>query len=202
MAKDVQRGENIHIAPGITGKRNNSGKLFIIEDSTGEQLYPEKNIEDKIKIFERQVNGWFLEKASDLLGDEDKGFVVLMIAIAYIEGIEQYRRGKSSRRKSEKFFKEGIKRIFGIDSTLENRINELYEEIRCELFHNGMTGPNTRLYSRYAKTIDFLDNNIIKINQRKFLEKVKEDFGQYLEDLKDENKKELRNNFNKMYQFT
>ena len=199
MAKDVQRGENIHIAPGITGKRNNSGKLFIIDDSTGEQLYPERSIGDKIKIFERQVNGWFLEKASGLRGDEDEGFVILMIATSYIEGIEQYRRGELSINQSSAFFKEGIKRIFEIDS--DDKLRILHKELRCGLFHSGMTGPTIRIHSSYTKTVNFLGNNVIQINQIKFLEKVKEDFEQYLKDLKNENKTELRNNFNKMYQF-
>jgi hypothetical protein len=199
MAKYVQSGEDIHIAPGITGKRDYSGELCIVVDSTEKQLFPEDNIEDKIKIFESQVNGWFLEKASDLLGEEDNGFVIIMIATSYIEEIEQYRRGKSSNNQSGAFFKEGVKRIFGIDS--DSQLNNLHKELRCELFHNGMTGPYIRIDSRYPKDIDFLDNNIIKINQRQFLEKVKEDFGQYLADLKNESRTQLRNNFSKMYKF-
>ena len=127
MAKEVQPGEDIHVAPGITGKRNNSGILSIIDDSTGEELHPENNIEDKIKIFERQVNGWFLEKASDLHSDEDKGFVVLMIATSYIEGIEQYRRGEPSENQSKTFFKEGVSRIFRIDD--DDRLNILHKEL-------------------------------------------------------------------------
>jgi len=199
MAKEVQPGENIHIAPGITGKRE-CGELFIIDDSTGKQLFPEDNIEDKIKIFERQVNGWFLDKASALLGEEDNGFAILMIATSYIEGIEQYRRGESSNNQSTTFFKEGIKRIFGINSDV--RLTNLHKELRCGLFHSGMTGPYIRIDSGYSEAVVFSGNNIIKINQRKFLEKVREDFGQYLTDLKDEGKTELRDNFNKMYKFT
>ena len=198
MAKEVQPGENIHIAPGITGKRE-GGELFIIDDVTKKRLYPESSIEDKIKIFERQVNGLFLEKASGSCGDEDKGFVILMIATSYIEGIEQYRRGELSFGQSSAFFKEGVKRIFKIDS--DDKLSILHKELRCGLFHSGMTGPTIRIHSNYMKTVNFLGNNVIQINQIKFLEKVKEDFEQYLKDLKNENKTELRDNFNKMYQF-
>jgi len=201
MAKHVHPGEDIHIAPGITGKRDDSGRLVIEVDSSGERLYPNKNIEDKIKIFERQVNGWFLERASPLLEREDNGFVILMIAIAYIEGMEQYRQGKSSNNRSRSFFKKGIKRLFEVDSDNDNRLDSFYSELRCELFHNGMTGPNIRIYSDYDKPIDFSDSNIIKINQKLFLEKVKEDFEQYLKNLKDATKTDLRDNFNKMYKF-
>lgn len=200
MGKKVQLGENIHIAPGITGKRDDSGELVISVDSNEKRLYPNKNIEDKIRIFERQVNGWFLERASNLLEEEDNGFVILMIATAYIEGVEQYRQGTPSNGSSRTFFEEGVKRIFGIDSSPNGGLFDLYKELRCELFHNAMTGPNIRIYSTiYDKPIDFSDRNIIKINQKLFLEKVKEDFKQYLTDLKDTTKTELRDNFNNMY---
>lgn len=65
-----------------------------------------------------------------------------------------------------------------------------------------MTGPNIRISSDYDKPIDFSDNDLIKINQRSFLEEVIEDFRQYLTDLRDTTNTELINNFNKMYTFT
>ena len=40
------------------------------------------------------------------------GFVVLQIAMAQIEGIEQYYTGKSSENESAKFFIAGMKRIY------------------------------------------------------------------------------------------
>ncbi|MBA7479679.1 hypothetical protein ES707_15115 [subsurface metagenome] len=202
MAKEVQPGEDIHIAPGITGNRDDSDKLVITVDSNGKRLYPENNIEHKIRIFERQVNGWFLERASTLLDEEDNGFVILMIATAYIEGVEQYRKGQPSDGKSRTFFEEGLKRIFGIKSCFEDKLYDLFKELRCGLFHNGMTGRYIRIHSDNVNPIDFSDSKIIKINQILFLEKVKEDFEQYLEDLKDKTKTELRDNFNKMYTFS
>ena len=175
--------------------------MFIYDDRTNERLYPEKNIEDKIRIFERQVNGWFLERAQSLLGEEKNGFIILMIATAYIEGMEQYRKGKPSKRKSASFFKNGIKRIFRIDSNYDSRLSELYKELRCGLFHNGMTGEYIRISSHYKMPINLSHGKIIKINQKIFLKEVKMDFEQYLTDLQDTNKTELRENFNKMYEF-
>jgi hypothetical protein len=201
MAKHVQPGEDIHIAPGITGKKEDGGELVITIDSNRERLYPEENIEHKIWIFERQVNGWFLDQAYSLLEeqDEDNGFVILMIATAYIEGVEQYRKGQPSDGNSRTFFEEGLKRIFGMKSCFEDKLYDLYKELRCSLFHNGMTGRYIRIHSDYVNPIDLSDSKIIKINQRLFLEKVKEDFEQYLTDLKDTEKTELRNNFNNWY---
>lgn len=112
MAKQLRQGEEVYIAPGIIGKRDEH-KLVIRVNSSGKKLNPKK-IEDKITIFEAQVNGWFLHPASNLLGKENNGFVVLMIATAYIEEVEQYRRGESSKARSQEFFENGIERIFGI----------------------------------------------------------------------------------------
>lgn len=198
MAKQVQPGEDIHIAPGITGKRDDSGRLVISVDSSGEPLYPEDNIKHKIKIFERQVNGWFLERASTLLEEEDNGFVILMISTAYVEGVEQYRRGESSKNNSKEFFIEGVERIFHVDCNNPHG-PDFYSELRCGLFHNGMTGPMIRISSTYAKPIDLSEGNIIKINQNLFLEKVMDDFNNYLTDLRNDDNKLLIDKFNKMY---
>ena len=125
-----------------------------------------------------------------------------MIATAYIEGVEQYRQGKSSSKQSKSFFIKGVKRIFRIPSNYDHRLNRFYSELRCELFHNGMTGPNIRIQSElYDKPIDFSDDKTTKINQKLFLEKVREDFKKYLEDLRDRTKTEIRDLFNNMYKF-
>jgi len=112
MAKQVGTGENIYIVPGIIGTRDGSDELVITVKSNGERLFPKDKIEHKIRIFKRQVNGWFLEQAHTLLCKEDKevnednGFVILMIATAYIEGVEQLRQGKSSEgERVRNFFK-------------------------------------------------------------------------------------------------
>lgn len=193
MAKQLRPGEEVYIAPGIIGKKDEH-KLVIKVESSDERFDPQK-IEDKITIFESQVNGWFLIPAYDLLQKQNCGFVILMVATAYIEEVEQYRRGKSSNRKSKKFFDFGIKRIFGID----RRKSDFYHELRCGLFHNGMTGPGIRISTSYYEPITFADGGVININQKMFLEKVKLDFANYLEDLRNPEKTKLRDNFNKMY---
>ena len=204
MAKQVHPGEEIYIAKDITGKRDASGKLVITDVSTKdrEQLNPDRCIEDKIRIFERQVNGWFLDPASALVENEDNGFIILMIATAYIEGVEQYRQGKSSNNQSKSFFIKGVKRIFQLSPDYDHRLDRFYLELRCGLFHSGMTGPNIRIQSElYNNPIDFSNNKITKINQKLFLEKVREDFKKYLADLRNRREAELRDHFNNMYEF-
>ncbi len=201
MAKEVQPGEDIHIAPGITGKRYDSEDLVIIVDSNEEHLDPEGNIEHKIRIFELQVKGWFLDRADECVGQENNGFLILMIATAYIEGVEQYRKGQSSNGRSREFFREGVKRIFGVNCGNPHS-PDFYSELRCGLFHNGMTGPRIRISSIYAEPIDLSDGNIIKINQNLFLKKVRDDFENYLTVLRNDGNSVLIDNFNRMYRFT
>lgn len=63
-----------------------------------------------------------------------------------------------------------------------------------------MTGPSIRISSEsYNNPIEFSGEGIIKINQKMFLEKVKLDFDNYLRDLRNREKAELRDSFNKMY---
>jgi len=200
MPKDPQLGEKeICIAPGITGQRDERGNVVITDRSNDEPLHPEAKMEHKIRIFERQVNGWFLERAASLCGEEKNGFVVLMIATAYIEGVEQYRQGRESKWASEEFFTCGVKRIFGISDNVDSRLCHLYKELRCGLFHNGMTGPSIRIHYDYAEPIDLSEENIIKINQKLFLKKVQRDFEQYLKGLRDGRRKKLRDNFSRIY---
>ncbi|MFA5424009.1 MAG: hypothetical protein WC374_09155 [Phycisphaerae bacterium] len=201
MAKHPQRGENVTIAPGISCRRTNDGQFIFMATKTGNELYPINCLEDKIMIFEKQVNGWFLEQAQSLINKRECGFVVLLVATAYIEGIEQFRKGTTSNGQNRDFFIQGIRRIFEIEDENALKLQDLYSQLRCELFHNGMTGPYIRISSEYEEPIELSESRIIKINQNKFLEKVKNDFEQYLINLRDKNNQELRDNFNRIYTF-
>lgn len=90
-----------------------------------ETLDISNQLDTKILVYEDMVKTWFLEVGKylslknkvKLNGEEfstnEAGFVILQIAISYIEGNQQYREGKSSfPRDSENFFITGFRRIF------------------------------------------------------------------------------------------
>lgn len=89
MSKQIKRNEDIYLAVEILGKYQD-GNPVAIDQRSGETLDP-RNIDHKIKIYEREVKEWFLNIASGLIASNgfNNGFIVLMICMAYFEGVEQ-----------------------------------------------------------------------------------------------------------------
>lgn len=152
--------------------------------------------ETKIKIYEDRVNGWFLKIAEKLKRDNEAGFVILSIAIAYIEGNQQFREGKISENNSKPFFIKGIRRIFGKEDVPEDILKDYYKKVRCGLFHDGMTGKNVSISGDFPDPLRYT-NGTIKINSHRFLDKIKQDFQSYIAEL--EQDEDLRNKFIKRF---
>ena len=197
MAKQL-RNYPIYIAPNILGYYDNNGQAIVIDEISNRNLNP-NYLEDKIIIYERQVKEWFLNRASELLQGENNGFIILMIAISYIEGVEQYRQGNHSRGNSRNYFTIGLRRIFNLRNINNNELNDLYVQVRCGLFHTGMTQSKVVISRDYTEAIDFQEPNTIKINPEIFLNRIQLDFNDYINELKVQNNVALRNNFNNMF---
>jgi len=120
--------------------------------------------------------------------------VILSITIAYIEGNQQFREGKMSENNSKKFFIKGVRRIFDKENVPEDILKDYYKQIRCGLFHDGMTRGNVVISGEFPDPLRYT-NGIIKINPHKFLGKIKEDFQRYVSDLEQGYDKKLIENF-------
>lgn len=192
MAKKLRDGITIFVAPGITGKLEHGRP--IIQDISSHSLLDPNSIDDKITIFEKQVNGWFLSIAGKLTNDDDAYFVVLMVATAYIESIQRNIDGLSRKGKSTPTFIKGFKTIFNY--TNESQIKKFHDEVRCGLFHEGMTKGKVILNKKINTPFDFSDPAIINVNPVEFLAKVKSHFTQYIARLKKPTETVFRNNFN------
>ena len=171
----------------IYDKRNVNGSSLNLND-----------VQTKIKIYEDRVSGWFLEIAEKLKSDNEAGFVILSMAIAYIEGNQQFREGKMSENNSKKFFIKGVRRIFDKENVPEDILKDYYKQIRCGLFHDGMTRGNVVISGEFPDPLRYT-NGIIKINPHKFLGKIKEDFQRYVSDLEQGYDKKLIENFVKRF---
>ena len=206
MSKQLRRDIELYIAPHIWGVLKENDEPYLYDELKKRELDPTV-IEDKITIYEREVNGWFLEHAKRLKHVENTGFVMLMIAISYIEGVQQYIEGKSSnneswprnKKGSKKCFNRGVRRIFALDNVEENMLNNFYDQVRCGLFHTGMTKSKVIIKGSTVKIIDFSKEDRIVINQRKFLNSILKDFQQYIKKLRDIGERQLRENFDKMF---
>ena len=171
-------------------------------DRRNNQKYDIDDIDTKIMIYEDMVKTWFLDVAKYLtirnkvnhsynedFDTNEAGFVILQIAISYIEGNQQYRKGSSSEgrthRKSNSsiFFIEGLRRIFSLKEKDEKTLDTFYRQVRCGLFHDGMTRKLVMIDGRYNEPIE-LSAKSIKINPYKFLKCIEIDFEKYIRDLK------------------
>lgn len=184
MPKRLRR-EPIYIAPQIIGQINDLGP-WVLDERTGEELNPNEQF-DKIKIYERQVKGWFLEPASKLARykNENKGFIVLMICLSYIEGVEEYRTGQSSNGRSAEFFRNSLNRIYPGEFS-EDQLNRLYREARCGIFHNGMVRGQIIINNQFENSLSFPDEETIKISPLKFLKKISDDFDSFITSLRED----------------
>jgi len=191
------RDYQIYIAPYITGYYIEPGVPYVNDEITDENLDP-NNLDDKIKIYERQVKYWFLDRANNFLRGNNNGFVILMICISYIEGIEQYRVGQSSNGRSREFFRNSLRRILKVN-TSNQVLNDFYSQVRCGLFHNGMTENKVIIRNEYPDVIDFNEPDTIKINPKLLLQAIRRDFKKYIFDLQNDVNEDLRNNFDNMF---
>jgi hypothetical protein len=69
-------------------------------------------LDDRIKVYEDQIKGWFFGPVKALLSVPHSAFAVLHILMGYFENHAIYRRGQSSDRKSREFFCEGFTAVF------------------------------------------------------------------------------------------
>lgn len=201
--KILVRDRKTEIAKNILAY-NGSGEIQIFYYNEKQEMIREDNFNNKItkiNIFKTQMEEWFLNRAEELIENPDNDFIVLMICCAYIESIQQYKKGISSVDKSGRFFKESLKSICSDLTLTEENCNKIYSSMRCGIFHNIMINNNLTL--KRIKTIENLDDNvypdtednesnkciierdsILKIYPELLLKKIRNDFDTYVEDLK------------------
>jgi len=207
MPKQIQRNQEIYIAPGILGKYEDGIPIAIDERSENKRLDP-RGIDDKITIYEREVNDWFLNPAESLLNHNrfEHSFIILMVCMSYFEGVEQYKTGVDSNRRSKDCFVDSVKRLYP-NQFQDNDLGKLYTKSRCGLFHNGMVKGGVIFNNSYQDVIAFENNGeIIKINPEKLLLDIKRDFAMYINELRfsnsaanNEQHRILRENFDRMF---
>ena len=181
MPKQIQRNQEIYIVPEILGKYEN-GIPIAVDERNGNRSLDPRDIDDKIAIYEREVNDWFLSPAESLLDHNrfENSFVVLMVCMSYFEGVEQYKTGVESNRRSKNCFIDSVKRLYP-NQFQDNDIGKLYTKSRCGLFHNGMVKGGVIFNNSFLDVIAFENNGeTIKINPEKLLNDIKRDFAAYI----------------------
>lgn len=196
MPKRIRPDEDIYIAPGILGTYRNGQYLAIDERNDNSELDP-YDIDNKILIYERQVQDWFLNRATRLVNGDNNGFIILMVCMSYLEGVEQYRQGLSSNGSSNLNFRQALHRIYPHQFEDDN-LSRLYRQSRVGLFHDGMVRGDIIINNSFPSSIAFT-NQDIRISPEKLLIDIKHDFRNYINSLRNQDNNELRNNFNQMF---
>lgn len=181
-----------------THKFNESDKTIIYKDGS---IKPYDNIDIKIEIYEARVKEWFLDVAGNLLkletspGMSPGDYASVMIALAFIEGIEKFRCGNEIN--SSRFtFKKSAEKIFPNMSS--ETINRLYGETRCGLFHSGF--PDGKIYLSREKNLPiYTEDKKIFINPLKFIERITEYFNNYITELKNPYNENAREKFESLW---
>lgn len=163
--------------------------------------YDENSISTKIMIYEDRINGWFFDIAEFLKENPHSGFVILMIAISQIEGIEQFRMGRTTDvRETKDVLKNSLRRIFTIPSQHQEALDILIEDVRHGFFHDGIIRKRVLLTNDPNSAISLGSNQkSLLINPHLFLEAVRSDFRVYITKLTDQENTELRSNFEKRW---
>lgn len=187
-----------YISKDYRWERKND-EIILINTRTNRECDPD-DINVKISIYENRVIGWFLDQADLLKQYGHTGFVILQIGVSYIEGNQQFREGKTSKKQSKGFFIKGMRRIFNKEHVSKQVLSDFYEQVRCGLFHDGMTKEKVLISCDFVEPIS-IHHDVIYIHPHWFLDKVKEDFHKYILDLKNSKNKAMRANFEKMFYF-
>jgi hypothetical protein len=182
------------------------------------KLQPGCTLEDKIDVFEDRMNNWHLQHAYALLDEKytrrkDAGFAVLTLVTGYFEPIESYHSGKPSDRHSKAFFRRGFLRVFlNLSTTLKNSgavnadqlavdiADEVYDHLRCGLFHEGGTKHKVIVRQDNAPLgfmLDMTTSDVgsIVIDPARFLALVQNHLNNHVAQLRDTSQTTLRQNF-------
>jgi len=196
-------------------------KCKTLYDEKAKKLLNINCIEDKITIFERETTEWlFFPMAYLLKNDIDnksiyapfKNSIYLLFGIfSYIEKTQRYKDGKpyiSGATDSTKILTYGFKQIFKCeDDTLygNGKIEKILEETRHCMMHTGNIGDNVLLNSDYDNgvSVRYIGSNKklekIELNPRKMFQEIYADYKQYVLEIKNVEKKETRENFEKVF---
>jgi len=182
---------------------------YTVRDLTG------ATFETKVAIYEGQIRGWFHDPARIIERvSNSAGFVLLLICLSYVEQHALFYKGKTSSNQSRAFFRDAFQAIFRIspDATrnidqalIDQALDHIYDQVRCGLFHVGLTRDKVRLSGDYDNPVRIdMDPESkavlhIGINPHLMLNVIEDHLSAYVCRLRNGNEQRLRENFEKAW---
>jgi len=156
-------------------------------------------LEHKIDVFVDRIYSWQIGIAKQIIQHkiQHSGLALLHIVFSYFEMLGKYLSGYIDDNKSKDNFKKGVKATFPEIGTEEEAfLNTLYKSVRNGLYHLGMTKINTMLCCDILKSIGFnAEKKLLVIYPDLLVEDLAIRFHDYVAELRNPNKMELRENF-------
>lgn len=159
-----------------------------------------------IEILDARIRGRYIDPADELLATDQKilpavnrrfGFTVLAIDCLMIETLQSFIEGwKSSHGKSTESFRRFLttrkrfKKFF-----TKKRAERFYSEFRCGILHQAEIQGNSFVWS--VGDLLEIDGKKMTVNRTKFHKSLKDEFVDYLDELRDSVSVVPRKNFRK-----
>jgi hypothetical protein len=166
---------------------------------------------DLIDVFEDLWRHYIFNPVKCLIEMPYGDIAAMTVLCSYYESIQCCMTGKSSNKKSRKFFIEGFMRVFSSDAPdTEKAAGEIYKYIRCNLAHMGLFNYKVSYSHGGAKTFflkykrkpdgseDF-DSGIssIIVNPKRMYEGTEKHFNVYIKKLRKYDNQDLCDSFRK-----
>ncbi|MBI3410832.1 MAG: hypothetical protein HY040_21050 [Planctomycetes bacterium] len=139
-----------------------------------------------------KILGCHFENRDDGTAFKQAGYVILSIASAYFEMIQQFIDGRESveedgngklKSHSWDFFKRGFKEVYPDPQWTDASIKKIYRVVRCGMYHGGMPKVGCHL-SRYFQPGFHLCRNEIHVNPAAVVREIGQHFERYMQSLK------------------
>ncbi len=167
------------------------------------------SLDQKIEVFADRVIGWQLDPGQEMADKiPGSGFAVLHIVMSYFESIAKFEAGYSKLGKSRKYFKLGFNSVFHLPQKIDkleanSLIDLIYEQLRCGLYHSGMTGRGIVITGEISSVIQVGQSangeHYIVVNPHKIAGYLKQHFLDYLRKLRNPEEDKLRLYFEKRF---
>ena len=167
-------------------------------------------VDNKIQIFYERITGWQLDiadmvingvkvnKGTVIVQIVGSGFAALNIVLSYFEMIGKYRDGYCHKNKSREYFSKGLEMVFPeLCKNYQWLPDKMYDNIRCGLYHHGLTESEIILKGEGLPPITPLEGEVLLVNPHTLVSEMKKHFETFREQLKRDEK--LRANFEKRF---
>ena len=161
------------------------------------------SIDEKILVFEDRAIGWIFNICEAIYEKEisHNGFAVLKILVSTFEMLGKHIKGYY-KEKSKAFYHFDISFHAVYSASYDKQGSTLfYKYIRNPLYHTGYVGPNVLITDEISHAFGFNSKEILLLNVQKLLLDIKNGFLEYCVEVKKEKNYQLRQNFEKRFDY-